>query len=69
MSVVNSLYEFVFATRTSERERLLAFWHALGFEPISEGALSAGEASTLYGHPAELESILLRHSGCAAHQT
>ena len=65
MSVVNGLYEFVFATRTSERERLLAFWHALGFEPINEGALSAGEASTLYGHHAELQSIRLRHAGCA----
>ena len=69
MSVVSGLYEFVFATRTSERERLLAFWQALGFEPIDEGTLSASEASTLYGHHAELQSIRLRHPGCAAHQT
>ena len=45
MSVINGLYEFVFATRTSERERLLAFWQALGFQPLAEGALSASEAS------------------------
>lgn len=69
MSVVSGLYEFVLATRTSERGRLLAFWQALGFEPITEGALSASEASTLYGHQAGLQSIRLRHPGCAAHQT
>ena len=69
MSVVSGLYEFVFATRTSERERLLAFWQALGFEPIGEGALSASEANKLYGHHAALQSIRLQHAGCAAHQT
>ena len=48
------------APRTAERERLLAFWQALGFEPIGEGALSASEANTLYGHHAALQSIRLQ---------
>ena len=44
MSVVGGLYEFVFSAHASERERLLAFWSALGFLPESEGRLTASEA-------------------------
>ena len=69
MSVVSGLHEFVFSAHASERERLLAFWAGLGFEPNAEGALSATDAEALYGHGAALASIRLRHSGCAAHET
>ena len=69
MSVVSGLHEFVFSAHASERERLLAFWSGLGFEPDAEGALSATDAEALYGHGAALASIRLRHSGCAAHET
>ena len=54
MSVVSGLHEFVFSAHASERERLLAFWAGLGFQPDAEGALSATDAEALYGHGAAL---------------
>ena len=69
MSVASGLHEFVFSAHITERERLLAFWAGLGFQPDLEGALSATDAEALYGHCAVLTSIRLRHSGCAAHET
>ena len=69
MSVVSGLHEFVFSAHISERERLLAFWAGLGFQPDAEGTLSAADAEALYGHGAALASIRLRHSGCTAHDT
>ena len=50
MSVVSGLHEFVFSAHASERERLLAFWAGLGFEPNAEGALSATDAEAFTGH-------------------
>ena len=62
MSVVSGLHEFVFSAHISERERLLAFWAGLGFQPDAEGTLNVNDAEALYGHGAALTSIRLRHS-------
>ena len=69
MSVVGGLYEFVFSAHASERERLLAFWSELGFLPEAEGRLSANDAKALYSHASALQSVRLRHAGCATHET
>ena len=69
MSVVSGLYEFIFATHISERDRLLGFWSQLGFEPEVEGSLTASDSAALYGHAATLQSIRLRHSGSHAYDT
>jgi hypothetical protein len=69
MSVVSGLYEFIFATHISERDRLLGFWSQLGFEPEVEGSLTASDSAVLYGHAATLQSIRLRHSGSHAYDT
>jgi catechol 2,3-dioxygenase-like lactoylglutathione lyase family enzyme len=69
MGAVTGLYEHIFAARVSDRERLLAFWSAFGFEVVAEGALTAAEAEALYGHRAELTSLRLRHPGCATFGT
>ena len=69
MSVVSGLYEFVFATHITGRDRLLGFWSQLGFVLEVEGSLTAIESDALYGHPATLQSVRLRHSGSHAHNT
>ena len=69
MSAVGGLYEFVFSAQVAERERLLAFWSQLGFEPETEGSLTSGEADALYGHASKLQSVRLRHSGSRAYET
>lgn len=66
---VSGVHEFIHGHEASDRERVLHFWSILGFEPVEEGYLGAGEAGALYGHGSALTSIKLAHPGCATYDT
>ncbi len=63
------IHEFVFGAPASEREPLLRFWAALGFEPVDEGHLEPEAAGRAYGHSQGLSGVRLRHRGCDTFNT
>ncbi len=63
------IYEFVFGVSFEQTDALADFFAVLGFQPVAEGRLGAGDAQRLYGHAAELRSIRLQHPGCTSFGT
>jgi hypothetical protein len=65
----NGIYEFIFGAKDGSQDHWLEFWAMLGFVPAEEGRLDAVRAGELYGHQSGLQSIRLRHAGCARFET